>query len=173
MLKVQRYFEHVLPYKFDMYFFAKDAKSIISANKLTKDAKVFYHRVDVSNVMKRPNDCSADASLYVASGFTVTYAAMQLAMYMGYTELILIGVDCDYPRVVDRNGIRTVHNGLSHFEGSDQKEDLYHGGNVVAMRQAYENAKRYAQEHGVKICNATRGGKLEVFERVDFDSLFR
>ena len=139
---------------------------------MAKGANIFYYRADISNMLKQPNSCSTDASLHVASGFTVTYAAMQLAMYMGYTELALVGVDCDYPRIVDRTGIRTVHDGPSHFEGCEQKERLSYGGNVVAMQQAYENAKRYAQEHGVKIYNATRGGKLEVFERVDFDSLF-
>ncbi len=40
------------------------------------------------------------------------------------------------------------------------------------MLAAYTEAKRYADTHGIKIYNATRGGKLEVFERVDFDSLF-
>ena len=28
------------------------------------------------------------------------------------------------------------------------------------------------KSNGIKIYNATRGGALEVFERVDFDSLF-
>ena len=37
---------------------------------------------------------------------------------------------------------------------------------------AYQAAEKYAEEHGIKIYNATRGGRLEVFERVDFDSLF-
>lgn len=37
----------------------------------------------------------------------------------------------------------------------------------------YQAARRYAETHGIKIYNATRGGELEVFERVDFDSLFR
>lgn len=38
---------------------------------------------------------------------------------------------------------------------------------------AFEKAKEYADGHGIKIYNATRGGKLEVFERVNFDALFR
>ena len=36
----------------------------------------------------------------------------------------------------------------------------------------YECANRFAQEHGVKIYNATRGGYLEVFERINFESVF-
>ena len=38
--------------------------------------------------------------------------------------------------------------------------------------EGYMCAKEYAERHEIKIYNATRGGKLEVFERVDFDSLF-
>jgi len=33
-------------------------------------------------------------------------------------------------------------------------------------------ARKYADSHGIVIKNAGRGGKLENFERVDFDSLF-
>ncbi len=44
--------------------------------------------------------------------------------------------------------------------------------NVESMNRSYELCKEFAEKNGVKIYNATRGGKLEVFERVDFDSLF-
>ena len=37
---------------------------------------------------------------------------------------------------------------------------------------AYEEAKRYGDEHGIQIFNATRGGMLEVFPRVNLDSIF-
>ena len=37
---------------------------------------------------------------------------------------------------------------------------------------AYEAAEKYTESKGIKIYNATRGGMLEVFERVDLDSLF-
>ena len=40
------------------------------------------------------------------------------------------------------------------------------------MQAAYESAREYADAHGIKIYNATRGGELEVFERVNFDCLF-
>lgn len=40
------------------------------------------------------------------------------------------------------------------------------------MMKAYEKAEEYSRKHGFRIYNATRGGNLEVFERVCFDSLF-
>jgi len=33
--------------------------------------------------------------------------------------------------------------------------------------------KRHCDSRGIQVYNATRGGKLEVFPRVDFDTLFR
>ena len=36
----------------------------------------------------------------------------------------------------------------------------------------FDSGKHYADKHGIKIYNATRGGKLEIFDRVDFDTIF-
>jgi len=34
------------------------------------------------------------------------------------------------------------------------------------------NSRKYAEEKGIQIYNATRGGKLEIFNRVNLDELF-
>ena len=36
---------------------------------------------------------------------------------------------------------------------------------------AYRKARQVCDEKGIKICNATRGGKLEEFIRVNFDEI--
>ena len=38
---------------------------------------------------------------------------------------------------------------------------------------SYQKIKEYAEQRGIKIYNATRGGYLEVFERVNLDELLR
>ena len=45
--------------------------------------------------------------------------------------------------------------------------------NVDNATQAFMDLKEFAEARGVEIYNATRGGKLEVFPRVDFDDLFQ
>lgn len=91
---------------------------------------------------------------------TVTYVCIQLAAYMGFSEIYLLGVDCNYVM-----GSKNNHFIAEEIEDNrDHRED--------AMIKAYEYAKKYTDSHGIKIYNATRGGMLEVFERVDFDSLF-
>jgi hypothetical protein len=47
------------------------------------------------------------------------------------------------------------------------QEKLVKNGNQ--MLPQFEIAKKYADEHGIKIYNATRGGQLETFERVQLE----
>lgn len=96
---------------------------------------------------------------------TVTYECIQLAAYMGFKEIYLLGVDFSFSE--------NYSDPKNHF--TDKYYDTRSKtGYFLRDEQlmAYQSAKKYAEEHGIKIYNATRGGKLEVFERVDFDSLF-
>ena len=90
----------------------------------------------------------------------MTYACIQIAVYLGLKEIYLLGVDCDY----------TVGSVSNHFYAED-KPDMTER-SMAEMTLAFQAAHQYADAHGIKICNANRGGNLEIFERVDFDSLF-
>lgn len=108
---------------------------------------------------------SEDIRYGIYGSGTVTYEAIQLAAYMGFREIYLLGVDFSFSE-----NYKAVEN---HFSPQYYKKKSQTG--VFAKEQvfnAFLAAKKYADEHGIKIYNATRGGKLEVFERVDFDSLF-
>ena len=108
---------------------------------------------------------SGNAYAIVYGAFTVACSAMQLAAYMGFKEIYLIGCDCDY------SGEK------KHFEDYDSTERKYQKYQIINEEQkmvmTYQAAKKYTDAHGIKICNATRGGKLEVFERINFDELMR
>ena len=95
----------------------------------------------------------------IYGGWTVTYAAIQLAAYMGFKEIYLLGVDCNYIKYSNNHFIEGIKS--TYTDSINDK-----------MTLTYISAKKYADEHGIKIYNATRGGKLEVFPRVDFDMLF-
>lgn len=103
---------------------------------------------------------SEDISQKVYSYHTVTHSCIQIACFMGFSEIYLIGVDCNYIKGSNQN----------YFYKSNEADNLDHNENGMIL--AYKSAKKYADEHGIKIYNATRGGMLEVFERVDFDSIF-
>ncbi len=120
---------------------------------------VAYHIYDMygSIADKIKMNFSDDCAQKVYDGCTVTYSAIQLACYMGFKKIYLLGCDCDY------------HGEKQHFLDYGLKASPSAGDAQIV---AYTAAKEYADTHGIKIYNATRGGKLEVFERVDFDSLF-
>lgn len=103
---------------------------------------------------------------------TVTYISIELAVYMGFREIYIIGCDNSYGIEVLKDGTIVNHNKPSYFEGSDKNDSTKNIGSPWQMNIAYEYARKYADKHGIKIFNATRGGYLEAFERVDFDTLF-
>lgn len=105
------------------------------------------------------------------SGSTVSFGLMQIAAYMGYAEMYLLGFDHNYRFEFDKKGrVVTTKTENVHFYADDVPEDII--ANVRGMTKAYESFAKYAKSHGITVKNATRGGKLEVFERIDFDSLF-
>lgn len=111
-------------------------------------------------------------------GGTVTFMNMQLAHYLGIREVYLIGMDHNYkaPSKVDeqKGCVITSHSSdVNHFHpdyfGPGYR---YHDPMVERMEVAYRKAKEAYEDNGGFIYNATSGGKLEVFDRVEFSSLF-
>jgi hypothetical protein len=96
---------------------------------------------------------------------------LQLAAYLGFDEIYLLGVD-------HSNQFAEIRES-SHFEGylTENEMEFYESKGMRNYRAnvdlAYQKAERHALRNGFRIYNATRGGELETFKRVDFDSLFR
>ena len=125
---------------------------------------------------------SVDPVKFVRSSRTVTIAALQLAVFLGFDPIYLIGCDTDYRRKNvfverrDKSGsvmVGTANNDTDHFTGQYfGKGKLYNPPSPERMIFNYEQAKRVTDKLGVNVYNATIGGKLEVFPRVNFTDLF-
>lgn len=148
------------------------------AKRWEKDPNVHYlctenrFIVDLYSVISI--DLSEDLSKCCSRITTVTVSAIELAIYMGYSEIFLLGVDNNYTHRRNPDGTIFVDPTVqsSYFPGGEPDKSA--GVAVQPFEQvneSYKMAKKFAEEHGVKIYNATRGGKLEVFERVDFDDV--
>jgi hypothetical protein len=113
---------------------------------------------------------SEDVSVHIYEGFTVSYMCFQLAVYMGFSEIYLLGIDHNYSVTKLPNGeIQKDENAKDHFS---QEYETPVVPQLYKSVLSYEAARAYAEENGITIKNATRGGKLEVFERIDFETLF-
>jgi hypothetical protein len=117
---------------------------------------------------------ATDARGRIWEGATVTNLALQLANHMGIERAILIGVDHNFTSKGEAN--KTVVS-----EGDDPNHFMpnYFGKGVkwqlpdldtseigyIFAREAYRKASR-------EVVDATVGGKLTIFPKVDYNSLF-
>lgn len=127
---------------------------------------------------------SPDAASRVIQPHTVAITMLQLAAYMGFSEIYLVGCDMRYsvPDTVRREGgaasddprlTSEFDDDPNHFApeyfGAGRK---WHVPNVMLMREHFAIARRALESRGVIIGNATVGGDLDVYDRVDLASLF-
>ena len=83
---------------------------------------------------------------------------------MGFKKIYIIGADFNYSS--------NMQSESNHFYGDKDKKsyvNLPFRTNDVLFN--YEGIRKYCEKIGVDIYNATRGGKLDVLERVDLDKV--
>ncbi|MFA5005850.1 MAG: 6-hydroxymethylpterin diphosphokinase MptE-like protein [Candidatus Izemoplasmatales bacterium] len=119
-----------------------------------------YHMYELIYKTKYFAKFSRDCYATVYDGYSITYSIMQLAIYMGFTEIYLLGADSSYL--------------------GEKKHFIEHGTNDPTFQtatdrlfSAYSVAKKFTDKNGIKVYNATRGGKLEIFPRVNLDELLK
>ena len=129
----------------------------------------------VKDSLKLDDGFSTDITEKVFSGGTVTYVALQIAYYMGFNEVFLIGVDHNFsqkgiPNTVE---LRQKSEDEDHFHPQYfPKGSKWQLPDLVRSEMAYEKARKNFELDGRKIWDATVGGKCQVFEKIDFDAVF-
>ena len=139
-----------------------------------KDATYFYLNYSENH----PDDIyglSLNLDSHITCRATVSLTCLQLAIYMGYSKIYLLGVDHNFAKMFDKDGNviedKTIKN---HFTDDYDKDIIDQGFQIDGATQAYFDVKRLSEKLGTfKVYNATRGGKLEVFERVSFDDMIK
>lgn len=137
-----------------------------------KDAYYFWANYDRSKDWE--NSFSPEIDKWMDSMGTVTFTCMIIAAYMGFSDIYLLGVDHNYHVTIDEDGKTIVDDKAKDYfcenYDKDIKDVVVH--NIGNNTKVYRKAKAYCDKHGIRIWNATRGGKLEVYPRVNFDELF-
>ena len=75
---------------------------------------------------------------------------------------------------IDKNGNLIIDEKVKDHYGNVKNADENTKGifDIDNATDTFMKLKDFCDAKGVKVFNATRGGKLEVYPRVDFDSLF-
>jgi hypothetical protein len=117
---------------------------------------------------------SPDVRGRVWESATVTNVALQLAFHMGFEKVILIGVDHNFTSKGEAN--KTV---VSQGDDPNHVSANYFGKGVRwqlpdldTSEIGYAFARDAYQKAGREVLDATVGGKLTIFPKVDYNSLF-
>jgi hypothetical protein len=141
-----------------------------SRNWFHGDSRVVYLDTDFTG----EEDFCHEITGRIFEGFTVTYVALQLAYHMGFKQVILIGVDHNFitqgtaNQAIISQGDDPNHFAPNYF-GKGFKWQLP---DLAGSERAYMLARQAYQEVGRSIVDATVGGKLSIFTKVDYFSLF-
>ncbi len=165
-LKCKNFFTH-----FGDYAFIK--KHRLFKNKISVQYVDFHDKLDY--IFANGVDLSTQ-TFHVAN---VALQSILVAIYMGFKEIYLIGLDHDW--------IAKFHQKqqLHFYKGNLFANDGFPDWNKIngpdfehvlqmttAMWNQYKKIKRFCDSNNIKIYNATAGGLLDVFPRVNYKLLF-
>lgn len=131
---------------------------------------------DLSSYYETPR-FSVDVSSNIYCGQSVTIVNLQLAYYLGFETVYMIGMDFNYslPKstIVDGHTYLSTEDDVNHFHpdyfGKGKK---WHDPKLDNVLKCYKLCKLMYELDNRKIINATPGGNLNIFDRVAFDTLF-
>jgi len=110
---------------------------------------------------------SNDFPVYVVEGLSVTYSMIQLAVYMGFKEINLLGIDHNQNTVNKDNADKMHFDTRYKNDLTSYPSDMEYG----YLTKCFERSRIECEKKGIHIYNATRGGNLHVFERKSLEQL--
>ena len=162
--------------------FTSDIKELSMPKFLNWDYRSYFNNMNHSKTnfiklnlsLSDRFNTSLDNAFY--SGGTVTYVAIQLAYIMGFSEIVLIGVDHSFVDKGTPNKVETRNSetDINHFHPNYfPKGTKWQLPDLLRSELAYTLAKDKIEKAGKRILDATVRGKLDIFEKIEYSDLFR
>jgi hypothetical protein len=105
----------------------------------------------------------------------VTIMALYAALFMGFSDIYLLG--CDHDWILHLNQSTHFYEEKEHALNRTGYDEWFSNGvdeyfrDYLTLWKQYRAIKKIADDRGIKIHNATAGGMLDVFPRVQFEAL--
>jgi hypothetical protein len=146
-------------------FLSRDgAKEIIPEDGLT------YHL----NANDAGDRFYCDIAQGIHEGWTVTYAALQVAYFLGFTKVIIIGMDHRYEYQGKPNEACVMGNkDPNHFCDTYFANLEWDNPDLQKSEESFCVAREKFEADGRQIIDATLDGACEIFEKQDYRSLFQ
>jgi len=120
---------------------------------------------------------------YVSTGGTVIYSGLQILYHMGFSEIVMIGVDMNYKThdtartLKGINIVSQADDDPNHFDpryfGKNRKYHQPEDKVIQHIVQNLNNLSNNLTELNVRIINSGYNSKLECFKKVNYELLFK
>lgn len=139
-----------------------------AAHLLPQDAWTYHiHTTDLSERFY------PDITQGVREGHTVTHAALQVAYYMGFQEVVIIGMDHRFDSVGPANSDQLmVGPDPNHFTPDYFGGQRWDAPNLEESEISYRAALGVFQAENRRIVDATLGGACDIFPKIPFTDIF-
>lgn len=115
----------------------------------------------------------ASPEMPIFEGMTVTYVALQLAYYMGFNRVFLVGVDHNFVQKGDPHSKQKMQGAdVNHFDPNYFAGKDWHLADLKGSEVSYQMADWAFTKDKRKVFDATIEGKLQVFEKIDLNKAF-
>jgi hypothetical protein len=124
----------------------------------------------------RPSeDFSIDLAEGAGRSATVTYTALQFAYHLGADPVIIVGVDHSFSIAGKKANQYETLEGVdqNHFDPGYFANQTWAVPDLDASERNYAAARAAFEADGRRIVDATVGGKLRIFERIDIAEAVR
>ncbi len=143
--------------------------SYTASDKVVRESANIY-RMHTMNIWSFYDDLTQP----ICEGNTVTYVAMQIAYYMGFKRVFLIGVDHSFKQT-GKSHETQVYEGddVNHFHPDYFKGQKWQLADVYGSEVSFHLANYFYQKDEREILDATVGGKLDVYPKIDFEEALK
>jgi hypothetical protein len=149
---------------------------LVQKNGLYRNRDVFFVRGGLTTTTESFARIDFTRSLNVGRT-TGTMVAIPLAMYMGFSEIYLVGFDANWLDNYDGSyHFYDQHELFPEFDsvaadnrGFNYEDEL---ASVLREYQSHSLLQQIAKARGIKLANATLGGRLDMHPRLEYRSLF-
>lgn len=101
---------------------------------------------------------SDDCYKIIYDGYSIVFSILQLAVYMGFKKIYLLGCDCNYNQ--------KKKNFIDH--GAIDPYASIMGNRLIYVHSLFY---KFAQAHNIQVFNCTRGGMLEIYPRMRLEDV--
>jgi hypothetical protein len=105
----------------------------------------------------------------ICEGYTVTYVALQIAYYMGFDNVYVIGVDHNFTCAGNPNDEQIMEGAdANHFHPDYFSGKSWHLPDLEASELSYSLARFFYTRNGKNIYDATCEGRLNIFPKISY-----